>query len=185
EPSGTCGMGALSSLLTFCEVEMLTTASSRPSARSATDSGPAGFTSALAGTASGPAPSERLTASASAAWATLDLVFKAMFGILFRLLGRGQSLPAMRRKSVGRDDLPSSLARIGHGLQARVSRAADEPYHQHAKRDGDEPGGAQLVLRNLRQHLRHAPQNRRGQCVHQPLDDQEERDPRQEIGHGS
>ena len=46
EPSGSCGSGTLSGPcsvpLTVCEVEMLTTASSRPAARSATEAGPCG-----------------------------------------------------------------------------------------------------------------------------------------------
>ena len=43
DPSGACGNGTVpcpSVPLIFCEVEMLTTASSRPSARSATEAGP-------------------------------------------------------------------------------------------------------------------------------------------------
>ena len=54
DPSGACGSGTVpwpSLPLTLCEVEMLTTASSRPSARSATEAGPAWVTCGAAGAA--------------------------------------------------------------------------------------------------------------------------------------
>lgn len=72
EPSGTCGIGAWSSVFTFCEVDMLTTASSSPAARSATDSGPCCATGAfVCGSANEGSDTEFIMSAALAASVTV------------------------------------------------------------------------------------------------------------------
>ena len=58
-----------------------------------------------------------------------------------------------------------------------------KPDKTDAQRDSSKAEGANLPFRNGGENARHLYQKPRGQCVHQPLDNQEECKSRQEILH--
>lgn len=70
------------------------------------------------------------------------------------------------------------------GMQAGPKLATHQPDEPDAAGDGDEARKPQLLRRDRRKQARHLNKKSRGQCIDQPLDDQEKGKTCEQIRHG-
>ncbi len=73
---------------------------------------------------------------------------------------------------------------IPPGISALPAETPGDPQQHYPGHDGHEPQRPARLQRHLPQRLEHALNKRRGQCVHQPLDHEDQSDPRQYVRAG-